>query len=115
MSDLNVEGMALADGVLETIISIAVQEVEGVARVGGASATGGLFSSRKAKPATRGIEVSTDENDDIAVSVRIEVVFGQVLPEVAQAVRTAVANAVLTQVGAHVSSVDVYIDGIRFE
>ena len=32
MSELNVEGMALAPGVVETIVSIAVSEVEGVAR-----------------------------------------------------------------------------------
>ena len=34
MSELNVEGMALAPGVVETIVSIAVSEVEGVACVG---------------------------------------------------------------------------------
>ena len=36
MSELNVEGMALAPGVVETIVSIAVSEVEGVACVGSA-------------------------------------------------------------------------------
>ena len=40
MSELNVEGMALAPGVVETIVSIAVSEVEGVACVGSAGAQG---------------------------------------------------------------------------
>ena len=40
--------------------------------------------------------------------------FGQVLPEVADRVRTAIADAVASQVGVEVSSVDVYVDGIQF-
>ena len=36
MSDLTVDGMALAPGVVETIVSIAVADVDGVASVGNA-------------------------------------------------------------------------------
>ena len=36
------------------------------------------------------------------------------IPAVAADVRQAVADAVVTQVGFKVSSVDVYVDGIRF-
>lgn len=115
MADVTVEGMALADGVLETIISIAVQDVEGVAAVGGASAQGGFLKSIKSKPSTHGITVEADENETLSVVVRIDVAGGSVLPRVAQDVRQAVVDAVLTQVGAHVSKVNVYIDGIRFE
>ena len=58
MNELNLDGMALAPGVVETIVSIAANEVEDL--------------------------------------------------------RQAVADAVASQVGAQVSSVDVYIDGIQF-
>ena len=43
MNELNLDGMALAPGVVETIVSIAAKEVEGVASVGSAAA-GGLRS-----------------------------------------------------------------------
>lgn len=115
MSDLNVEGMALAPGVVETIVSIAVSEVEGVASVGtpGVAKQGlkGVFSS---KPSTQGIEIETDEDGKLTVTVRIEVQYGYALPKVAEAVREAVADAAASQVGVEVSSVDVYIDGIQF-
>ena len=34
MSDLNIEGMTIAPGVVETIISLAARDVEGVASIG---------------------------------------------------------------------------------
>ena len=57
MSELNVEGMALAPGVVETIVSIAVSEVEGVACVGSAGAQG------------RGIRAVVDATRDLLVNV----------------------------------------------
>ena len=42
MSDLNVDGMAIAPSVVETIVSIAAKEVEGVACIG-SSAVGGYI------------------------------------------------------------------------
>ena len=43
MTELNVDGMALAPGVVETIVSIAANEVECASSVGSAAA-GGLRS-----------------------------------------------------------------------
>ena len=107
MSELNVEGMALAPGVVETIVSIAVSEVEGVACVGSAGAQGrGIRAVFGQKPSTQGIEITVNED--------IEVYYGFVLPEVASSLRQAVADAVASQVGVEVASVDVYIDGIQF-
>lgn len=115
MTELNVEGMALAPGVVETIVSIAVSEVEGVACVGSASpANRGLRSVFGQKPATQGIEISVDDDGKLVVVVRIEVYYGYVLPDVAANLRQAVADAVASQVGVEVGSVDVYIDGIQF-
>ena len=88
MNELNLDGMALAPGVVETIVSIAANEVEGVA--------------------------SVDEDDKLVISVRVDVYYGYVLPDLAANLRQAVADAVASQVGAQVSSVDVYIDGIQF-
>lgn len=113
MKDLTVDGMAIAPGVIETIVSIAANEVDGVASIGSAG-VGGLRTMFAAKPVTQGIEISVDENDKLHVSVRLDVYYGFVLPDVAAAVREAVSDAVASQVGIAVGSVDVYIDGIQF-
>ena len=110
MNELNLDGMVLAPGVVETIVSIAANEVEGV----GSAAAGGLRSVFGAKPSTQGIDIAVDEDDKLVISVRVDVYYGYVLPELAANLRQAVADAVASQVGAQVSSVDVYIDGIQF-
>ena len=66
------------------------------------------------KPSTQGIELEVDEGSKLKVAAHVDVYFGQVLPEVADRVRTAIADAVASQVGVEVSSVDVYVVGIQF-
>ncbi len=113
MTELNLEGMALAPGVVETIVSIAANEVDGVASVGPSSASG-LRSVFASKPSTQGIDIAVDENDKLQVSVRIDAYYGYVLPDLAANVRQAITDAVASQVGIPVGSVDVYIDGMQF-
>lgn len=112
-NELNVQGMSLAPGVVETIISIAANEVEGIASVG-SFATSGLRSMLASRPSTVGIETDVDEEGKLVVTLHVEVCYGQVLPELAAKLRQAVADALLIQVGIEVGSVDVYIDGIQF-
>ncbi|MBO4352250.1 MAG: Asp23/Gls24 family envelope stress response protein [Eggerthellaceae bacterium] len=114
MSGLNIEGMTIAPGVVETIISLAAREVDGVASIG-PSTTSGIMDLIGGKPSTQGIEVTTDENDALHVSIRMEVKSGHVLPDLAAKVRQAVSDAAMTQVGVKVASVDIYIDGIQFD
>lgn len=113
MADLNVDGMALAPGVVETIVSIAAKEVEGVASIGSWTVNGlkSVFASKTTVP---GVEVEVRDDNTLAVTVRIEVYSGYVLPDVANSLRQAVAEAVKGQVGIAVENVDVYIDGIQF-
>lgn len=113
MTELNVDGMALAPGVVETIVSMAVNEVEGVASVG-STAAGALRAVFASKPLTQGIDVALEDEDKLHVSVRIDVYYGYVLPDLAANVRAAVADAVSSQIGLSVAAVDVYIDGIQF-
>ncbi len=111
--DLNVEGMAIAPGVVETIIAIATTEVEGVASIG-STATSNIRKALGAKPSVQGIDVVVDENNQLQVSVRLEVNSGYPLPEIAAKVRSAIAAAAESQIGVSVSSVDIYIDAIHF-
>lgn len=113
MSDINTDGMAIAPGVMETIVILAVREVPGVASVG--SAPTGIRSVLAFKQSTQGVSVSVAEDDTVQVQVTIRILSGHSLDAVADAVRSAVADAVLTQVGLTVSRVDIKVDGIQFQ
>ncbi len=102
MSNLNFEGMAIAEGVVETIVTIAVQDVEGVASLSNAHANGILGA------------FGMNEDDTVSVAVRVVALYGHPLPGLAQSIREAVADAVMTQIGITVSEVNVFIDGIQF-
>ena len=115
MSDLNIEGMTIAPGVVETIISLAARDVEGVASIGPATTSGLMDLIGGGRPSTQGVEVTTDENDELHVSIRMDVKSGNVRPDLAANVRRAVVDAIATQVGVKVAAVDIYIDGIQFE
>lgn len=115
MADLNIDGMAIAPGVVETIVSLAAREVEGVASVGDLAAGGIKQLISGGKPSTQGINIQPDEDGTLLIELRLWVKSGQVLPDVAAHVRQAVADAIAIQIGAKVSAVDIYIDGIQFE
>lgn len=114
MADLNLEGMAIADGVVETIVSIALQDVEGISLVGAPGPAGILGSLAQAKPVPQGVEVTMGADNKLNVAVHTEAKYGYTLPDLAAKVRSAVSDAVLAQVGVEVASVDVYIDSVQF-
>ncbi len=70
-----------------------------------------MFAS---KPSTQGIDIAVDDEDKLHVAVRVDVYYGYALPDIAANLRQAIADAVTSQVGVQVSSVDVYIDGMQF-
>ena len=113
MAEINVAGMTLAEGVVETIVSIAIGNVEGARLVGG-SAQGGPLGVLYGRPGIQGIEVSANSDETLTIGVHLETDFGRPMPEVADAARQAVVDAVLTQVGVDVAAVDVYIDSVQF-
>ena len=111
------KGVEIAPGVVETIISLAAAEVPGVAGVGTAgaiSAIAAAFNAGKAIPTT-GINLAVADDGTVAVELTIQAYYGYRLVEVAAAVRSAVADALKGQIGAEVTSVDIYVDGLAFE
>lgn len=113
MRELNIEGMTVAYNVVETIVSIATKEVEGVEALG-APGPSGLFGKISSGNASSGVEIAVDDEDKLRVALRVDVSYGYPLPQLANKIREAVADAVAMQLGLQVSSVDVYVDGIQF-
>lgn len=108
--EIKIDGLGLAPGVLETIVTLAVEQVPGVFGVNPPGLAG-----KVAKPGSRQIEVTVDEDAAVAVVVHVHAVYGTPLPQVAEGIKDSVADAIASQVGAKVASVDVFIDGITFE
>lgn len=114
VKELNFDGMSIAPGVIETIISVAMSEVESVTAVG-LTSVNGLVAAISGKGSAQGIDVDVNEEGKLAVGIHVEVSYGQPLPEIAKRIRQAVFDAVTSQVGIPVGSVDVYIDGVQFK
>lgn len=114
MTDLNIDGTVFAPGVVETIISLAARDVDGVAGVGSAAAEGLRTIIGGGKPSTQGVEIAMDENDKLNVEIHLDAKSGLILPDLADEVRQAIADALHMQVGIEVAAVDVFIDGIQF-
>lgn len=114
MTDLNIDGTIVSGAVAEIIICMAAAEVEGIASVGSygaGSVVKGLFSGSKEDT---GIEFETGADGGLSIGVHVEAFFGYALPDIAGKIRTSVAGAVESQLGAKVDRVDVYVDGIKF-
>lgn len=112
-----VNGITIAPGVVETIISLAAAEVPGVSGVGTAgpiSAIAAALNAGRSVP-TGGIELSVDDDNAVKVNVTIQAYYGYRLADVADKVRSAIADALKGQIGADTVSVDIYVDALAFE
>ncbi len=113
MKELNIGGMTVAYNVVETIVSIAAREVEGVEALG-MPGPGGILGKLSSGTASSGVEIAVDDEDKLRIAIRIDVSYGYPLPPLADKVREAIADAVAMQLGLQVSNIDVYVDGIQF-
>ena len=112
-----VNGITIAPGVVETIVSLAAAEVPGVAGVGTAgpiSAIAAALNAGKSVPSA-GIKLKVNEDNAVEVKITIQAYYGYRLADVAAKVRAAIADALKGQIGADTVSVDVFVDGLAFE
>ncbi|MDR0459340.1 MAG: Asp23/Gls24 family envelope stress response protein [Coriobacteriales bacterium] len=107
------EGLTIAPGVIETILSQAILQIDGVSKVGSPKATDGLLGSGKRRNPAQGVLLIA-ENDLINVVVHICVEYGYQLMAVAEQVRSMVADTLEGQIGISVNQVDVFVDSIAF-
>ena len=112
-----IDGITIAPGVVETIISLAAAEVPGVAGVGTAGAISTIrsaFTAGNAIP-TNGIRIEPLGDKQVAVTISIQAYYGYRLVEIAENVRKAIVDALAAQIGVTVTSVDVHVDALSFE
>lgn len=111
MSDeITLDGMKIAPAVLDTIVTMAVKGVDGVAFSSSGQGIGGIMNRASGKA----VEFSVNDTGEIAVRVHLTAMYGTSLREIGTRVQKEIADAIMSQVGVAVCSVDVYIDGIEF-
>lgn len=115
MKDITISGMVLSSTVVETIVALAVKNVEGVVGLSGADQSAGPIARLFSSASKEAVDVDVSEDEKLIISVRIEVEFGYVLPELADKVRSAIVDAIEVQINAPVERIDVYVDAVRFE
>ena len=104
----------IAPGVIETIVALAIAQVDGVAVVGTKPMSGGFISSRSRKHVTPGILIY-EEDEQVIVDAHVQVLYGYRLPDIAYSIRGAVADALESQANIEVATVNVTIDAIQFQ
>lgn len=113
MIDVQKDGMVITQNAIETLIALALKEIDAVASVGTPSANL-IHQVFRSNTADQGIEVDVDEEDALLITLHLNVRSGTPLPVIADDVRAAVSDAIATQLGMQVARIDIYIDSIRF-
>lgn len=100
------------NSVVATIVRLAALEVDGVCGVGAGFVDGiaDLFSK---KESDRGVRVSTDENGNYVIEIRIVVSFGTEIAQSAYNVQMAVRKRLAAMTGNSVANVDVIVEGVK--
>ena len=112
---IRIGDLVVATDVIETIVRLAAEKVEGVASVGMPGDLSSVISSFSArKPQTVPAVGVRDEGGQVRVAVRITAFFGYPFVTLAESVRASVAADMLSQVGVEVGGVDVFIDALVF-
>ena len=104
---LTLDGITIAPGVVETIVTLATQQTEGVGSVCGRPAL-----RRKANAPA--VEVALVDGG-LTCAIHIVAYHGFVLPQLGENVKRAISEALDGQLGIRPTVIDVYIDGIEFE
>ena len=86
--------------------------MDGVAAIGAPGIAGLVQRGRKGT--ARPVDVCRTDEGGMSVTVHLQIEYGRNLRDVGAAVQQAVADAVKSQVGVDVASVDVYVDGVVF-
>ena len=116
MNETDKQEVIIAPGVAESIVALAIAQVDGVAQVGTKATTvsGGLLGALSKKPQSNGVLILEDDGQ-ITVEVQLKVYYGYTLQEVAANVRATVSDALLAQACIQVARVNITIIGIIFK
>lgn len=100
----------IADEVVAIVAGLAATEVEGVSSMAG-NITNEIVSKLGMRNLSKGLQIEV-ENDEIRVSVAINIAYGYNIPEVSAKVQDKIASAIENMTGLHVTEVNVRIASV---
>lgn len=101
----------ISEDVIATIIEHAIKEVEGVAGLNVKAGTD-IIEMLGKKIVGKGVKIEIGEQDELYIDCNINIVFGQSIVTVAQAVQEVIVNALQSTANLTVASVNVNVCGI---
>ncbi|MPN09449.1 hypothetical protein SDC9_156739 [bioreactor metagenome] len=99
------------DNVLAALVSRATLNVEGVSRLAGSALVDGLVGMVGSH--SRAIEIIKGDDDKLVLSVKVVLLFGTVIPDVAVAIQRAVIEQVEHAAGITVTGVNVIVQQLE--
>lgn len=110
--ELYLDGLAISHEVVETIVCLAVEKLDGVVCVGESKLSSGVNKIlHSSSAAHKALEFAVLDKG-LAISIRLTVFFGYSFTQLAEEVRSVLASTIRAQLGVELSSVDVFIDHI---
>ena len=100
----------ISEDVVASIATQALKEVEGVMSV--ATKPAADLVDMIGKKLTKGLKITIDEDNAVAIDVAVVIGYGQSVVNVAQAVQSSIVNAVQSMTGVQNVSVNVNVCGI---
>ncbi|MCD8231037.1 MAG: Asp23/Gls24 family envelope stress response protein [Clostridiales bacterium] len=104
----------VADEVITIIAGLAATEVEGVTSMYG-NITNDLVSRLGMKNLSKGVRISMDEENKVAVDLALNIAYGYTIPEVSGKVQEKVKAAIENMTGLEVSSVNIRIAEVNMK
>lgn len=101
----------ISEDVIATIIEHAIKEVEGVAGLN-VKAGADIIEMLGKKIAGKGVKIEIGEQDELYIDCNINIIFGQSIVTVAQAVQEVIVSALQSTANLTVASVNVNVCGI---
>lgn len=102
------------ENVIASLVRKAALGVEGISRLAGNALVDNIaefVGSRRMQ--SRAITIDMDDNNRVAIEVKVNIIFGYNIPEVAQAVQKAVVEGVESVTGMTVTKVHVVVQEIE--
>ncbi|KXG75995.1 Asp23/Gls24 family envelope stress response protein [Thermotalea metallivorans] len=112
--DNEIGSIYIDNAVLASIAGISAMECYGLVGMATKSAASGLVELLKRENMTKGVKVSTD-NDEIVIDLFIIVEFGTNISAVASNIIEKVKYNIENMTGMHVKKVNVNVQGVRVE
>ena len=109
-----IANLDIAPGVIETMVSTAIQEVPGVAAVGSPKFDRAFSTTLSRDDEDSGVELMA-EDGEIKLDIRIQIFYGYKLQEIVDGIRENVNDVLYSQVGVSIDELNVFVTNLQFE